>query len=616
MDNRKDSIFFEIRMITGLRIRKLVFLFLMLSVSGCGRSSPACSTTGLMAPNLDTPADLAVADSLIPTLRWNYPDSGCHPQGYRIEVSEDKLFADLSKFAADKDTTPLGEAVKTEETDKLVPEIKSHEDALKKISETDSPLWVANLVGGKTGISSTQWSPVSNLNPGKEYFWRIAAMNDGTLGPFSAPRRFFTGPYCEPATLAAPIPYAASVHVAELNKQMRPLKTDNSHIWSSFEKETIVTRMPLLQWSNGNEGCIPERYGIHLSTDPSFVDPGLSGGNGNPDQNWHPGLELTDCTTYYWNVFAMKGTTVGPVSTTRSFRTNAGGTCPAEGTGFISGLVWHDLCALPDAPASEPPPGCIDLGGGEGLGANGVYDPGEPGIPGVLVRLGQGTCMPTIILATSITGADGSYSFQGLPAGTYCVFVDSLEEDNILVLIPGGWTHPLHDVNPTRQAVILGDGEPRSGIIFGWDYQFLPSPPTPTPTPAFTPTFTLTPPPAPFFKVAVKPNHIYYRGTNCGDMEAQFQVQVSDPAKVAGVWLFVRLKNKNGEDTTDWSGALIMTPMGSGWYSYMLLSEDIPKFTAFRDAWVQYQFVAYDKSFAEVARTDVLWDVELSACGK
>jgi hypothetical protein len=48
----------------------------------------------------------------------------------------------------------------------------------------------------------------------------------------------------------------------------------------------------------------------------------------------------------------------------------------------------------------------------------------------------------------------------------------------------------------------------------------------------------------------------------------------------------------------------------------MLLSESIPEFSTFRDALIQYQFVAYDKSFARLATSDVFWDVELSACGK
>jgi hypothetical protein len=41
----------------------------------------------------------------------------------------------------------------------------------------------------------------------------------------------------------------------------------------------------------------------------------------------------------------------------------------------------------------------------------------------------------------------------------------------------------------------------------------------------------------------------------------------------------------------------------------MLLSEAIPDFTKFPDAVIQYQFVAYDKSFARVAASDVSMDV-------
>jgi hypothetical protein len=184
------------------------------------------------------------------------------------------------------------------------------------------------------------------------------------------------------------------------------------------------------------------------------------------------------------------------------------------------------------------------------------------------------------------------YSWMPAAPGTYLIEVKAFDKSNQ----PG----------PTAQVtVVVGGPTPSPTVTL-----------TPTPSPTVTLTPTVTPPPAPFFKVVVKPNHIYYRGANCGDKQVQFQVQVSDPAKIAGVWLFVRLKNKEGEDATEWTKALVMTPMGSGWYSYMLLSEDIPSVTKFRDAWVQYQFVAYDKSNTEVARSDVLWDVELSTCGR
>jgi hypothetical protein len=57
-----------------------------------------------------------------------------------------------------------------------------------------------------------------------------------------------------------------------------------------------------------------------------------------------------------------------------------------------------------------------------------------------------------------------------------------------------------------------------------------------------------------------------------------------------------------------------MTPMGSGQYSYKLVAESIPGFVKYENAYLQYQLVAYDKGSKEVARSDVLWDVILSAC--
>jgi hypothetical protein len=138
--------------------------------------------------------------------------------------------------------------------------------------------------------------------------------------------------------------------------------------------------------------------------------------------------------------------------------------------------------------------------------------------------------------------------------------------------------------------------------------------PTPNATFTLTPTLTLPSKGKPFFSVKLSAGKIYYRGMNCGPKQEEFQVQVAEPAKVAGVWLFIRLKNKAGEGNTDWGEALVMTPMGSGWYSYKLLAETIPGFVKYEDAWIQYQLVAYDKGFTRIATSDVLWDVELAAC--
>ncbi|MGD0174684.1 MAG: right-handed parallel beta-helix repeat-containing protein [Anaerolineales bacterium] len=225
----------------------------------------------------------------------------------------------------------------------------------------------------------------------------------------------------------------------------------------------------------------------------------------------------------------------------------------------------------------------------------------------------------TFPITTSTPGV-GNFTFQAAgpcfsgPGPDYAMLAQGVMGETAPVdgrSADGAWFHV--QLKPGIACWVSGRIGTFDGNPFG--LPTVQSPPTPTPTTAFTPTLTLTPTPASFFKIIVKPNHIYYRGAGCGDKQAQFQVQVADPAKVAGVWLFVRLKNKSGGDTTDWSEALVMTPIGSGWYSYLLLSEDIPNFTKFPDAWVQYQFVAYDKSFTRVATSDVLGDVEVSTCG-
>ncbi len=55
-----------------------------------------------------------------------------------------------------------------------------------------------------------------------------------------------------------------------------------------------------------------------------------------------------------------------------------------------------------------------DSGAGGGTAGNGVQDPGEPGLGNVTVELAQGG----VAIGTTTTLGDGSYGFDGLPAGT------------------------------------------------------------------------------------------------------------------------------------------------------------------------------------------------------
>jgi CSLREA domain-containing protein len=133
-------------------------------------------------------------------------------------------------------------------------------------------------------------------------------------------------------------------------------------------------------------------------------------------------------------------------------------------------------------------------------------------------------------------------------------------------------------------------------------------------TEGITPMIATLPPTGVFLPAAVSTDHFYYRGSGCGTHEVRIEVQVADPGAVASVGLFYRLRNQEGEGTTEWNDGAPMTPLGGGVYALTLVSEGIPNFTAFDEAWLQYQFVALDAAGAIVGRSDVFSDVQLSVC--
>lgn len=287
-----------------------------------------------------------------------------------------------------------------------------------------------------------------------------------------------------------------------------------------------------------------------------------------------------------------------------------------SGSALISGKVWHDLCAVPEhGYPPTPPPGCADPDSdGLFIDANGILEAGEPGIPGVTLRLKSGPCASGSDLTTATTGSEGEYSFPGLAAGTYCVSVNALGDGNDLVLIPGGWTYPTRGDSPVQTEIVLGDGEVRADINFGWDYQFLPM------MPDYVPTSTPTPTPSPisFTKPVISTDKLYFYGPNsagdCGPREVMFTIGLSSTEGVANVNLFVRLKDQASGKLGAWSSGIPMTPIGNNQYRVTLLAEDIPNVRDFAEAWLQYQFVALDKSGKPVVYSEVFWNITLSRC--
>ncbi|MDF1701423.1 MAG: SdrD B-like domain-containing protein, partial [Planctomycetota bacterium] len=95
---------------------------------------------------------------------------------------------------------------------------------------------------------------------------------------------------------------------------------------------------------------------------------------------------------------------------------------------------------------------------------DGVPDVGEPGLPGVTVRLldagPDGMCgsADDVDLGSTTTNAAGNFAFENLPGGTYCVMVDG-------ATVPGGYV-PTSGVG--TQVVTLPPGGTRDDTDFGY----------------------------------------------------------------------------------------------------------------------------------------------------
>ncbi|MCJ7825673.1 MAG: carboxypeptidase-like regulatory domain-containing protein, partial [Anaerolineales bacterium] len=87
--------------------------------------------------------------------------------------------------------------------------------------------------------------------------------------------------------------------------------------------------------------------------------------------------------------------------------------------GFVPTGSEPGVCYIPPTPTPVPQ-GSISGYVYQGTGST----PSNPRISGATVWLGAGACSSTGY-ATTKTATDGSYSFTQLPAGTYCVTVDT-----------------------------------------------------------------------------------------------------------------------------------------------------------------------------------------------
>jgi len=147
----------------------------------------------------------------------------------------------------------------------------------------------------------------------------------------------------------------------------------------------------------------------------------------------------------------------------------------------------------------------------------------------------------------------------------------------------------------------------------------------PTATPSSTPRPTstigllvtdtspqLTPESGVFSSVQISGNQIFWG--SCKTTSVTFKAHVVDP-KAQLVTLWIRLQDKNSDESTDWGGGAIMDGDGNGTFIYILTYKNISHYSEFKSAWVQYQLVASDKKLNRIGATRLyLNNISLAPC--
>ncbi len=126
------------------------------------------------------------------------------------------------------------------------------------------------------------------------------------------------------------------------------------------------------------------------------------------------------------------------------------------GYGFVPTGTEPGVCYIPPTPTPTPLPGSISGIVFRDWNENTIIDGADSGYGSVTVKLGQGACSSTGYMTTTTTGS-GSYLFDNLPAGTYCITVEFAWDSC------GGWEEPASH----PRTITIGAGEDRTGVNFG-----------------------------------------------------------------------------------------------------------------------------------------------------
>ena len=146
-----------------------------------------------------------------------------------------------------------------------------------------------------------------------------------------------------------------------------------------------------------------------------------------------------------------------------------------------------------------------------------------------------------------------------------------------------------------------------------------PTQPAPTAgsvTPALLPGGSLgglfTPQATGFLTILTSSPLMYWNEGPCSPRNIEITAIVTDPANTDRVVLFTRLREKrNTLNVTRWNAGAIMVREDDVSFHYNIRTFNLRRYFYFREAWLEYQLVAFDKDLQEIGRTPI-YDRNLS----
>jgi hypothetical protein len=125
--------------------------------------------------------------------------------------------------------------------------------------------------------------------------------------------------------------------------------------------------------------------------------------------------------------------------------------------------------------------------------------------------------------------------------------------------------------------------------------------PTATARPEATPSVTPQTASDLFVKISRSTDVLHRK---CDPLEIIFDVTVSS-TDVKGVAFFFRMKDKATGIVNPWSNGENMRPVGNGVFEFIFRASAIPDEARFKDAWVQYQFVGFDRNLHNLGHSPI-----------